>query len=235
MRQLLGIALAVLMTAGAVAQDGPAKAGHYDLQPDLRSVRLQPDFAGQVQPPAAPQKPATTTPAAAAAEPVVCPAPVPPATAPARAFTTRRAVWLHQVAPTRVKEFELLIAYLREALAKTTNPARQAQARGWEIFRVAEPGPNGDVLYAFLLDPAVPCVDYALGPILAEAYPDPAQLNEVWKLYEGSVRTGGSLMNLVPMPVTPAPPILAPPTTPATVPGSTPSTTEKPAAPTAKP
>ena len=45
--------------------------------------------------------------------------------------------------------------------------------------------------------------DYSLGRILADAYPDQAKLQEIWKLYSGSV-TGGSLLNLTP--VKPAPP-----------------------------
>jgi hypothetical protein len=121
------------------------------------------------------------------------------------------------------------------------------KAQFWKIYRAVESGPNGDVLYVFLFDPAVPCIDYALGPILAEAFPDPAQLQEIWKLYTTSVRTGGTVMTLAPVPVMPAPPILAPPTTPTTttpgqpqpgvtppasaplpVPGKAPSPTQKP-------
>jgi hypothetical protein len=139
---------------------------------------------------------------------------VPPATAPARAFTAQTGLLLHQVAPTRTADFERLIAYVREALARTTNPTLQNQAKGWKIFKVTDRGPNGDVLYAFLLDPAVPCVDYALAPMLAEAYPDPAQLSEIWNLYKGSVRTGGTIMNLVPVAVEPPKPIVTPPATP---------------------
>jgi len=55
-------------------------------------------------------------------------------------------------------------------------------------------------LNAFVLDPAVPCVDYALGPILYAAMPDDAKVQEVMNLYRNSVRNGGTLMNLVPVP-----------------------------------
>ncbi len=53
------------------------------------------------------------------------------------------------------------------------------------------------VLYVFVLDPTVTGADYSLGRILADAYPDQAKLQEIWKLYSGSV-TGGSLLNLTP-------------------------------------
>jgi hypothetical protein len=122
----------------------------------------------------------------------------------------------HQVIPARIGDFDRFLAYVRDALAKSTNATVRKQAAGWTFYRTVEAGPNGDALYVFFLNPAVPCVDYALGPILAEAYPDPAQLMEIWKLYTSSVRpTGSSLLTLVPAPVVPLTPPLTPPTTPA--------------------
>jgi hypothetical protein len=163
-----------------------------------------------------------------------CPAPVPPATAPARAFTATTGLLMHQVTATRVVDFDKFIAYVQDALAKTTNATLRQQARGWKFYKSPELGPNGDVIYTFVLDPAVPCVDYALGPILAEAYPDPAQLGEIWSLYKGSVRGGGTILNLVPVEVKAPEPILTPPSTPvAPVPpaSATPApATQKPAA-----
>jgi hypothetical protein len=76
-------------------------------------------------------------------------------------------------------------------------------------------------LYAFVFDPAVPCVDYGLGPILAAAIPDEAKLLEVWKLFSGSVRNGGTLMNLVPVGASTA-------SAPTAAPASTAPATQKP-------
>ena len=45
-----------------------------------------------------------------------------------------------------------------------------------------------------MIDPAVPGADYSFGRILADAYPE--QIQEIWKLYTGSVTGGGSIMNL---------------------------------------
>ena len=50
----------------------------------------------------------------------------------------------------------------------------------------------------FVLDPTVSGADYSLGRILADAYPDQAKLEEIWKLYSSAV-TGGSLLNLNPL------------------------------------
>jgi hypothetical protein len=131
---------------------------------------------------------------------------------------------MHQVAATRVADFDRLLGYVRDALAKTTNATLRQQAEGWKFYKSPELGPNGDVIYTFVLDPAVPCVDYALAPILAEAYPDPAQLGEIWNLYKGSVRGGGTLMNLVPVEVKPPAPIATPPSVPVAAPPAAPST-----------
>jgi hypothetical protein len=183
--------------------------------------------AAQVPPAPAAAVPAQTT----VAGTVSCPAPTPPAVAPSRAFNAPAGMLLYQVIPVRVLDFERLIAYVRDSVAKTTNAKLREQFKGLTIWRTVEAGPNGDALYVFLVNPAVPCADYSLGQLLAEAYPDPAQLGEIWKLYTSSVRaTGTTLLNLVPVPVTPATPPLTPPTTPPGAPatGVVPPSTTKP-------
>ena len=104
-----------------------------------------------------------------------------------------------------------MIAFLQNALATSTDPTIQAQARGWRMYKATEPGPNGTVLYVFEMDPTVPGVEYGLGRILSSAYPNTAQLQEIWRLYTTSVTSGGSLLNLTPV----MPPLPEPPGTPA--------------------
>ena len=160
-------------------------------------------LAAQQTPPAAQQ----SQPAAQAASPaaaqvpgtVTCPAPLPPAKAPERSFYAPMGILLVPVLATKVADFDKFLGYVRDALAKTTDQTVVRQAKGWRFFRVAEPGPNGDVIYAFVLDPAVPCVDYALGPILNAVIPDEAKIQEVMNLLRNSVRNGGTLMNFVPV------------------------------------
>ena len=98
-----------------------------------------------------------------------------------------------------------------------------AQAAGWRVFKAMEAAPGGAALYVFFLDPTVMGADYSLGRILADAYPDQAKLQEIWKLYSNSV-TGGSLLNLTP--VKPAAPITS--ATPATPKPEATPTIEKP-------
>ena len=149
------------------------------------------------QPPAAPAAPpAPSTPVPGT---VTCTAPPPPAKLPERIFNAPVGVLLQPVVATRVADFEKFLGYVREAIASSQDKTVQQQAQGWKFFKMAETGPNNDVLFLFVLDPAVPCVDYALGPILAAAIPDEAKLSEIWALYKGAVRVGSTIMNLVPV------------------------------------
>lgn len=130
-----------------------------------------------------------------------------------RVFTGSTGLVFNAVRTERVADFERALSYFQAALDKSTDPGIRAQAKGWRILKAAEPGPNGTVLYVFLIDPTVPKADYSLGPILAEAYPDPAELQQIWKLYTSAVTSGGSLLNLAPV-------MLPAPTGPLTIPAA---------------
>jgi hypothetical protein len=139
---------------------------------------------------------APTTPAPASVGPSL---EMPPLAA--RTFTSPVGVIFNTVRPERVADFEKLVGHLQAALARSTDSTVREQAKGWRVLKAAEPGPAGTVLYLFVLDPAVPNAEYGLGRILAEAYPDQAELREIWKLYTASVTSGGSLLSLTPVEV----------------------------------
>jgi len=185
----------------------------------------------QVAPPATPpatqpQSPAPQPPppvGGASAAPVV-PAPVvPPVPLGARTFTATTGIIFNAVRPERVVDFEMVIGYLQAAFEKSTDAGVRAQAQGWRVFKATEPGPNATVLYLFVIDPTAAGADYGLGRILSDAYPD--QIQEIWKLYTGSLAQGGSLLNLTPVQ---PPPLPAPGATPPVI---TPVPTPRPAPP----
>jgi hypothetical protein len=115
-----------------------------------------------------------------------------------RIFTAPVGLLFNTVRADRVDDFEKAMGYLQAALASSTDERVRAQAAGWRVFKATEAAPGGAALYVFLLDPTVMGADYSLGRILADAYPDQAKLQEIWKLYSNSV-TGGSLLNLTPV------------------------------------
>jgi hypothetical protein len=65
----------------------------------------------------------------------------------------------------------------------------------FEIFKAAEPGAGGSVLYVFIVDPSVKGADYSVANILAESFP-PEQVNEIYKAYAGAYATGQNIVNL---------------------------------------
>ena len=180
LRRVCAVAIALAMLTAALAAQQPQQGGQPAPQQGAQPA---------APPPAAVPVPGTVT----------CPAPAPPAKPPERSFIAPMGMLLVPVSPTKVADFDKFLGYVRDALAKTTDQTVRRQAQGWKFFRVAEPGPNGDVIYAFVLDPAVPCVDYALGPILYAAIPDEAKVQEVMNLYKNSVKSGGTLINFVPV------------------------------------
>lgn len=200
---LCGAAVAMaLMAPMAAASGGPARSQEASAQrvslagDDLAFGQASPgqDVPGQ-------PAPGQSTPAQAP------PAQVPPVTPPvSRTFTAPVGLLFNTVRADRVADFEKVIAYLQQALEKSSDPTIRAQAKGWRVFKASEPGPNGTVLYVFGFNPTVPGADYGLGRILADAYPDTAQLQQIWSLYQGAVTGGGSLLNLTPVtPVVPPP------------------------------
>ena len=206
------IAALVIHAADAAAQAAPAPVPSTSTQ-----SQSPPGGAPSPQPgtQASPQPQAAQTPTAS------------------RAFTAPVGLLFHTVRPERVADFEQVIARVQAALAKSTDPQVQAQAKGWRILKVSEPGPNGVVLYVSLMDPTVPGADYGFARLLADAYPDVAELQEIWRLYTTSVTGGGNLLNLTPVMPTiepldqrkPAPAPTSPPT-PSRTPASPPPTVD---------
>jgi hypothetical protein len=187
MRSSLLAALMLIVTAaGAAGQTStpqPPPAGA--LEPQSTS----PLPGATPQTPGAPLAPAPVTPPAN----VVSPPP------PGRIFAAEQGLIFNAIRPDKIADFETVIAKLRQALATSKDPVRNQQGWGWKIFKAAEPGPNGSVLYVFVMDPAVKGADYGVAKILAEAYP--TEILELYRMYSGAFATAGqTLLNLQPVP-----------------------------------
>lgn len=188
----------------------------------------QPPPAGALQP-----QQTSPLPGATPATPTVPPAPIPApgqtvVSPPAlgRVFASEQGLIFNAIKPDKVMDFETVVAKLRTALANSKDPVRNQQGWGWKIFKAAEPGPNGSVLYVFVMDPAVKGADYGVAKILAEAYP--TEIMELYRMYTAAFATAGqTLINLQPIP---APGTAAPGTA---VPGTAAPVTAAPAPSTA--
>lgn len=111
-----------------------------------------------------------------------------------RLFNGDAGLILNFVKPDKTAEFEATVTKLHEALKASAKPERQLQAKSWRVFRAAEPGADGSVLYVFMIDPAVKDVDYTVSSILAEAFPD--QVQDLYKQFAGAYAAGQNFVNL---------------------------------------
>jgi hypothetical protein len=109
--------------------------------------------------------------AAPQAAPQAAPAPAQAAPPVSRVFTGDVGYIMNVVKGDKVAEFEALIAKVKDALAKSENPVRKAQAVGWRVLKTPEARPDGTVLYVFLIEPVVKDADYTMSKILYEAFP----------------------------------------------------------------
>ncbi|HET9269270.1 MAG TPA: hypothetical protein VFO31_13945 [Vicinamibacterales bacterium] len=181
--------LAVLLLSAATAAAQVPAAGQ------------QPAVPGQV--PGAPGQQVPGQPLPGAKPPA---GPPPSSATAARTFTAPVGLLFNTVRPDKTADFEKLVAAVRQTLESSSDPKLQAMAKGWHFYKAAEAGPGNAVVYVFVIDPVVPGEDYGLGRVLTSGSTDTAALLEIWKLYTGSVTSGGTLMNLSPIPEPPAEP-----------------------------
>jgi hypothetical protein len=180
-------------------------------------------LASAQEPAPAPGQTAPAQPPAAGAPAPQAPAPAPAPATPAPQtnafmFGGDAAILTYFIKSDKAADFEKVMAKLHEALAKSDKPERRQQAAGWKLYKAAEPGPNGTVLYINLLSPVLKGADYTISKILAEAYPQEVQ--QLFPLYRDSFaglsRAELTLVEDYSQP--PKPP--APATTPTPAPGA---------------
>jgi len=139
--------------------------------------------AAAAQAPAQGQAPAGQAPAQAQAAPTK------------RVFASDAGMVLNFIKPDKTADFEMVMGKLKEALMKSDKPERKQQAQSWKVFKSPDPAAGGNVLYVFVIDPAVKDADYTVSNILAEGFP-PAELNEIFKKYSEAYATGQNIVNL---------------------------------------
>jgi hypothetical protein len=144
-----------------------------------------PPISPPAQPPGTQQPtPGQTTPAPA----------TPAAPQTGRVIAADAGLIFFPVKPERVADFEKIMAKLKEALATSGDAVRKEQAASWKVFKAVEPGPNNTALYVFLIDPAVKGSDYTFWKTLYDAFP--AEVQELYRLYNAATAGGQSLLNL---------------------------------------
>ena len=112
----------------------------------------------------------------------------------ARVFGSDAGMVLNFVKPDKTADFEAVMAKLKEALQKSAKPERKQQAASWKVFKSPEAAQGGNVLYVFVIDPAVKGADYTVSAILAEVFP--TEVQALYKQYAESYAQGQNFVNL---------------------------------------
>ena len=134
--------------------------------------------------PASAQQPVLPAPAAQASS-----APV------ARVFGSSTGLVLNFIKADKTADFEAVLAKLKDALEKSTNPVRKQQAASWRVYKSPEAAAGGAALYVYIVDPAVKGADYSVTAILAEAFSGD-ELTALYKTYNEAYATGQNFVNL---------------------------------------
>lgn len=91
-------------------------------------------------------------------------------------FTSDVGLLLVAIKPTATADYETAIQTLQQALSKDADPQRAAAAKGWRVFKAAEPDAKGNTLYVHVIMPAVTGFDYRpsllLDELVSELPPD---------------------------------------------------------------
>ncbi len=123
---------------------------------------------------------------------------------PAGTFAAPAGLILSYIKSDSGADFERVMSRLGEALASSEDEQHRELASGWRIFRAREPGPDGEVLYVWLIDPVLAGADYAVPELLGAALPDESQA--LFDAFSEAFGSGQALINLEPVNIGPAPP-----------------------------
>lgn len=194
-----GVLAALLLTAVPLAVPGPVllHASQPPQQPPAEPPEEQPaepEAAQEAADPAADaEQPDAEEPTdAAEAEPL------------AGTFEAPAGLILSYIKSDGSGDFERVMTSLGAALAGSDDEALRELLAGWRLYRAREPGPEGEVLYVWLIDPAVAGADYAVPELLGAALPDESQA--LFDAFSEAFGSGQALINLEPVDIVPASP-----------------------------
>ena len=106
-------------------------------------------------------------------------------------FDGDTALWTVAIKPDKTADFEQIMKRVHEALLKSADPQRRAQAAGWKVMRISKPLADGNVAFVHIVHPVVSGADYTIMQTLYDAFPDERQA--LYELYRGAFAQNLSL------------------------------------------
>ncbi|MGQ0734079.1 MAG: hypothetical protein ACT4QD_10520 [Acidobacteriota bacterium] len=87
------------------------------------------------------------------------------------------------IKPDKTADFEVVLAKLKEALAKSEKPQRKSQAEGWKVFKSTQMA-QGNAVYIMRIDPVLKGEEYDISRLIAEVFP--IEVQEVFEKYKSA-------------------------------------------------
>ena len=115
---------------------------------------------------------------------------------PSVTFNSDAVLMFSFIKPSAASDYEGIMQKLSDALQQSGNTAedRQAQARGWKVYRAGSDFSGQNMVpYVWLIDPVVRGANYSASTILNEVFP--ADIEQLFNTYNDSF-TDGQLKQL---------------------------------------
>ena len=100
-------------------------------------------------------------------------------------YSSPAVIQFHFIKPSARADYEAVMSQLSQALQQSANTEhdRQAQARGWKVYRAgADFSGQGMVPYVHLIDPVISGADYGEMNIMNEVFVD--EIQEIYENYQ---------------------------------------------------
>ena len=110
-------------------------------------------------------------------------------------LTSDAAIVTVLIKPEKTADFELALARLKDALAKSENPKRKQQAAGWRVFKSPQMA-QGNAVYVMRIDPVIKGEEYDITRLIAEVFP--VEVQELFLKYKDSF-AGRGVTELTPL------------------------------------
>ena len=123
------------------------------------------------------------------------------AQAAALSFSGQKAVVVQPVNAANTADYERVMKAYGETLAASSNAERARMGAGLQLYRAAEGGQGGSVLYVTVLDPVVRGGDYQQITVLAEEFGggppgNGDEVRELYSAYTDALAPGAFALNM---------------------------------------
>jgi hypothetical protein len=104
-------------------------------------------------------------------------------------------ILIYAINPGQDAQYEQVIAKLKDALAKSSDPQAKEQAKGWTVTKSLKPlTQDGSSAYIHIINPVVKGADYSIVNIVYAQSSD-EEKRAFYDLYKGALKGGLSQMN----------------------------------------